>query len=203
MNHELNLHVLKVLPKSGRIVFVPSGADPEREKFEEFKEWFEYYGYKRITFFNLDKNYDGERLDEVIGEDAIYLSGGNTFNFLYNVRRQKFDQVLKNHVDDGKLLIGISAGSYSMTPSIGFTALHHKLIGDLEELNSHGISDYSSLGFVDFEIIPHYQKKVGIKVVKEYIGQCKRELYGIHDGSGVFVTGEELEFDGQIERLSL
>ncbi|UYO34890.1 Type 1 glutamine amidotransferase-like domain-containing protein [Bacillus zhangzhouensis] len=65
-----------------------------------------------------------EKIIQMIQQnDVIYVSGGNTFYLLQELRKHRLDDVLKEEINNGKLYIGESAGSIIMAPSIQYISL--------------------------------------------------------------------------------
>ncbi len=62
--------------------------------------------------------------DEIVSKlergDYIYVSGGNTFFLLQELKRTGADRLIAEHVRAGKCYIGESAGSAILAPSIGY-----------------------------------------------------------------------------------
>lgn len=50
--------------------------------------------------------------------DYIYISGGNTFYLLQEMRRKNVDRMLVDHINQGKTYIGESAGTLVLSPDI-------------------------------------------------------------------------------------
>lgn len=83
--------------------------------------------------------------------DVVMVAGGNTFKLLNAVNNSNFKNEMKNFLSRGGIYIGISAGAIIMTPTIS-------IAGEVEpDVNEIGITDLSGMGFVPFEVLPHYE----------------------------------------------
>ncbi|MDF7668989.1 Type 1 glutamine amidotransferase-like domain-containing protein [Lactobacillus sp. ESL0703] len=82
--------------------------------------------------------------------DVIYLSGGNTFYLLQELRRTGADQLLISEVNAGKLYIGESAGAAITASDIGYLSLMDST------KKAPDLSNYQALKLVDFYVLPHY-----------------------------------------------
>lgn len=153
VNIKMDKKVRELLPKDSRITYIPSCSDPKRKYFNQFKSWFGQNGFKKIEYFDLDKEFDSAKVKSVLESDAVFLSGGNTFDFLHLILKRKFRPKLKNFVKKGGVLIGTSAGAMLMTPSIETTREFKD-----DSLNDFGVNPDHSLGLVNFEFFPHYGK---------------------------------------------
>jgi len=90
-----------------------------------------------LLYFDVDKEYDEKKIEELLACDAIFLSGGNTYYFLNSLRKRKFLPKLREYVRIGGILIGVSAGSIIMSKTIDITTLHDE--------NTIGLKDYTAL----------------------------------------------------------
>ncbi|OJJ29056.1 Type 1 glutamine amidotransferase-like domain-containing protein [Campylobacter concisus] len=80
--------------------------------------------------------------------DIIYVSGGNTFYLLNELRKSRVWQAIKNAVKAGKIYIGESAGAIVAAPDTRYATLMDK--------NSAKTSDFTGLNLVDFCVVPHF-----------------------------------------------
>lgn len=121
--------------------------------------------------------------------DIIYVSGGNTFYLLQELRRSGADRALIDEVNKGKLYIGESAGAIVAAPDITYSA-----IMDHKE-KAPGLRDYSGLHLVDFYVVPHCGNwemgKAAESIVAAYADSL--ELMCIGDRQAIFVEGENAE----------
>jgi len=80
--------------------------------------------------------------------DIIYVSGGNTFYLLNELRKSRVWQAIKNAVKAGKIYIGESAGAILAAPDTRYAT-------PMDE-NSPNMSDFTGLNLVDFCVVPHF-----------------------------------------------
>ena len=93
-----------------------------------------------------------EVIDRTLSEsDFLFVSGGNTFFLLQEMKRIGADKLLIREVEKGKLYIGESAGAMIASPDIGYSA-----IMDAPSAAPR-LTDYSGLGLVPFYVVPHYK----------------------------------------------
>ncbi len=174
-----------------RLGYIPSEGDSMRRYYRDRVEWYAYYGITLPVYFELDRDYRPELLDDLWECDAIHLSGGNTYYFLYWLRKRELLEPLREFVAKGGVLIGVSAGGILLTPEIGVSGL----LGDrpLDDLD-----DLSGLNLVDFSFAPHINTLRDTRPLKEYARKTGRPVYGCRDGDGILVDGSRVEFIGQI-----
>lgn len=181
-------------PKS-KIAYIPSQSDLERKYFNEKVEWYKQFGITDLLYYDIDKEYDEGKKDKLLACDGIFLSGGNTYYFLNNLKNLNFLPLLRNYVKKGGVLIGVSAGSIIMSETIDITTLHDE--------NSTGLKDYSSLGLVNFDFFPHlnWNKEKYLKDVVEYSKTSKSVIYACNDGDGIIVDGDNMQFFGEVLKI--
>ncbi len=143
-----------------------------------------------VDYFDLSDAFTNEALATMKDYAAVYLSGGNTFTFMDMARKRGLKNILEQHLANGGVLIGASAGSILCTPSIEIAKL-----GDENEV---GMTDFTGFGFVDFEFHPHITGEPReLEMLTEYQRTHRREIYLCKDGAGVHVSDAGLKlFDG-------
>ena len=84
--------------------------------------------------------------------DCIYVSGGNTFFLMQELRRTGTDRLIVEQVEEGKLYIGESAGAMVFAPNIEYA----------KKMDNHlsmtpGFNDFTALGIVNFYPVVHFK----------------------------------------------
>ncbi len=159
---------------------------------EEFKEsitrntkYVADLGYSKIRYIDLD-NYGDKDLEC----DVLYIFGGNSFYLLEAIKRSGFDKALKRIVDEGRIIVGQSAGSIIFSPSI-------EIAGNdfCYDQNILGLKDLDALNIVDYAILPHYEDKyvAGVRKLRETVGY---DIYALKDGQTIFLNGNETTYLG-------
>ncbi|WP_188116654.1 Type 1 glutamine amidotransferase-like domain-containing protein [Campylobacter concisus] len=145
------------------VVFIDTAAKFEEVNFyvDEAVEILENFGAK---LRRLDVSYaknsaalvssqdepscEDEILSAISQCDIIYVSGGNTFYLLNELRKSRVWQAIKNAVKAGKIYIGESAGAIVAAPDTRYATL-------MDE-NSAKTSDFTGLNLVNFFTVPHF-----------------------------------------------
>jgi len=139
-----------------------------------------------------DYDLDGKNPDQLRADlgkfDAIFLNGGNTFYLLKSIRESGFTEVIKELLDDDKLYIGASAGSYvackSIIPST-WTNSH----GDM-----CGLTDFTAMGLVPFSLKAHHTPdKDNWLAEKKKELPANLELKTLTDNQALVITGDQIE----------
>jgi dipeptidase E len=176
-------------PSEVKIGFIPTAANADPGN----KDWFiqqltdlQKFGFGWIDLVDpsaADIDYT-KRLKDA---DIIYLSGGNTFYLLDQVRKSGFDKWLDEN-KDSKVYVGSSAGSILATPTI-------KAAGVADQ-NTPGLTDLRGLGWVDFEFLPHVPNWVEMEKAETYAKTTKNKFYVLDDNSALKIE------DGKVEVVS-
>ena len=199
--HEINKSLDKELIKlSGKkrpsVTFVPSHslADGDEVYYYEYVKYYKKFKFHGFFYFPVDRPFTEQMAKRALNSDIIYLSGGNTFYFLYHLKKSGFLNMLKTYVATGGVLAGLSAGAIIMTPSIG-TAMIPAF--DADE-NIVKIKNLRSLGVSSFEFFPHYvNSKRYNDPLKSYSSKIKNPLFACPDGSGIIFKNDTLTFFGE------
>ena len=193
LTDEIDAELKKLFDKTNpRIGYIPSASDPERKYFRERKSYYYRLGMDMDVYFELDKEWKPDLLESLLDCDAIHLSGGNTYYFLHWLRRRNMTDTLIRYVNQGGILIGVSAGSILMTLDISTSAL----CGD--EI-MEGETDFSGLGLVDFSFMPHFgDVPADIDDLKKYSRDNQMRVYAASDSGGIIVLENEVTCIGDV-----
>lgn len=113
-----------------------------------------------VSVSSQDKLFCDDKILATINEcDVIYVSGGNTFYLLNELRKSRVWQAIKNAVKSGKIYIGESAGAIVAAPDTRYATL-------MDE-NSANMSDFTGLNLVDFCVVPHFGCEPFVEVTHE------------------------------------
>jgi len=133
------------------VTFIPTASIPEEIDFyvDDARRAFERLG---LTVDNL--NISTASISEIEGKlgnnEYIYVTGGNTFFLLQELRRSGADKIILEQVKSGKTYIGESAGSVILSPNIAY----------IQEMDNadivKGLESCEGLNLVDFYPLPHY-----------------------------------------------
>jgi dipeptidase E len=196
-NKRVDYELLRLLDKKNpSIGYIPSCSDLTRKYFTPKVKYYNELGISNIQYFDLDKEYDEIKINDVFKSDAIHLSGGNTFYFLYLLKKRNLVRSLQLYVEQGGILIGISAGSIILSKTIDMAQF-----GDEDIV---GIADRSSLGIVDFQFMPHWSDDESNKyldLLKDYSKVKKTTIYACNDGDGIVIDGDDIKFIGNVTKI--
>ena len=130
---------------------------------------FEDFGYKV-------ENFDVSIFSEEIAKEKlseakiVFISGGNTFYLLQELKRKNLITYLKERIENGLLYIGESAGSVIAAPDIEYASV----IDD--ETVATELDDYAGLNLVDFYIVPHFEEEPFVESLRNTVELYKDKL---------------------------
>lgn len=126
--------------------------------------------------------------------DAVWMGGGNTFVLRRALAKTGIDTFLGKEVRDGKLAYGgESAGAIMATPD--FTGVQ---FGDDPDILPEGYTEqtpWEGLGFVDYDIVPHYQSEW------EGAEAMVQALHKAHKRFKTLTNQQVIVIDGSYEEL--
>lgn len=171
------------------VTFIPTASKVEEVVFyvEAGKKVLEDLG---LIVEELDAA--TETLEEITAtlkkNDFIYVTGGNTFFLLQELKRTGADKLILEEIAKGKLYIGESAGAVITSPNISY-------IQSMDSVKkATNLTNYDALNLVDFSILPHYNnapfKEVTQKIVADYAGNPT--MRPISNQEAIFVRDKEV-----------
>lgn len=171
-----------------KIGFIPTAANV----VEGQKDWFveqltalQKYGFAWIDV--VDPSADGvnwkRRLKDV---DMVYVSGGNTFYLLDQLRKTGLGKWLKANLAK-KVYVGASAGSIVAGPNIACAGI------EPADDNLPGLKDLTGLKLVDFEFSPHTFAMTSEAAVKKYAKNVTNKFYAVNDKSAIQVINGKVK----------
>jgi len=192
LNKEVDLEFINLLrDRNAKIGYIPSATDESMFYFKELKNYYKKYHLKNFLYFDLDKYYERKRMKQIFDCEALILSGGNTYYFLWLIRKRRFASLLRKFVKRGGILVGISAGGIIMTPNINTAKVPSF---DCDE-NKIGIKNTQALNLVNFEFLPHFKNNK--RYIDEVLGYSKKSnfpIFACSDKDGILINENKLIF---------
>jgi dipeptidase E len=172
------------------VTFIPTASIPEtvtfyvaaaKKAFKKMELQVEELDIRQVPYAEIAAT--------IAKNDYIYLTGGNTFYLLQELKKSGADQIIREQVRLGKPYIGESAGAAIAAPTIEYmkemddpTAAPH-------------LTSFKGLELVDFCPVPHYNnapfKKITKNIVQAY--QQKLDLKPISNHQAIQVLDQEIE----------
>ncbi|MDR7871684.1 dipeptidase E [Lacrimispora sphenoides] len=129
---------------------------------------------------------------KIKNNDFIYVTGGNTFYLLQELKRTGADKLIIDEVNSGKLYIGESAGAMVVSANVEYA----KGMDSIKK--APDLESFDALGLVEFYAVPHYNnppfKKAAQKIIDTYSSTLK--LTPISNSQAILVNNNEIKVEG-------
>lgn len=171
------------------VTFIPTASTVEKVIFyvEAGKKALEKLGAV-VEELDISTASHDEINTKLRNNDFIYVTGGNTFFLLQELKRTGADKIIIEEVNAGKLYIGESAGAMVTAANIEYA----KAMDNCKKAPS--LRSFDALSLVDFYTVPHYTnfpfKKAGQKMVDTY--SCELNLSPISNNEAILIVGNEV-----------
>ena len=157
--------------ESKKILFIPTATNVDEYKkyIHLTQKAFEDFGYEV-------ENFDVSIFSEEIAKEKlseakiVFISGGNTFYLLQELKRKNLITYLKERIENGLLYIGESAGSVIAAPDIEYAFV----IDDKTVATE--LDDYAGLNLIDFYIVPHFEEEPFVESSRNTVELYKDKL---------------------------
>lgn len=121
--------------------------------------------------------------------DAIFVFGGNSFEYLDRIRKTGFDKEIKKFVENGGVYVGFSAGSYVACPNI-----KHAYWKPADN-NLIGLKNLKGLNLAPFIVSAHFEKKY-YSAIKKSSKETKLPVFALTDKQAISVNGKMIKIIG-------
>jgi dipeptidase E len=175
-----------------KVAFITTAMHGKLEKTPEeqqaaldvFRNELQHAGIKQENITDIDlKGMHQQQLRSALSDkDVIFVNGGHTFYLLLHARLSGFDKLVPELLNEGKLYVGVSAGSYIASPTIEAATWKR------EVKNRFGLDDLTGLGIVPFWVSPHFEEeKYGRIVIEAAAENPERPIVALSDKQAVLV----------------
>lgn len=168
------------------VTFIPTASKVEKVTFyvKSGKKALESMGLI-VDLLDVSTAKPEEIKQKLRKNDYIYVTGGNSFFLLQELKQSGADQMIIEEIQKGKLYIGESAGAIVLSNTIEYIK---KMDSPLRAPN---LTSFSGLNVVDFYTVPHYNEIPFSKITKDIEAQYQEQLnlYCINNSEGIIVEG--------------
>lgn len=176
--------------KGKSVTFIPTASIKEKVVFyvKSGKKALEKLGLI-VNELELTTASDAEIIAQLTNTDFIYITGGNSFFLLQELKRTGADVLITEAIKSGKIYIGESAGAIIVAKNIDYIK-SMDTIRQAPNLNNH-----DALALTEFSIVPHYTnvpfKKIAQKIVENYAETLS--LIPISNNEAVLISNNKIE----------
>ena len=157
--------------ESKKILFIPTATNVDEYKkyIHLTQKVFEDFGYE-VENFDVSVFSEEIAKEKLSEAKIVFISGGNTFYLLQELKRKNLITYLKERIENGLLYIGESAGSVIAAPDIEYASV----IDDKTVATE--LDDYTGLNLVDFYIVPHFEEEPFVESSRNTVELYKDKL---------------------------
>jgi len=177
-----------------RLLTIPYAAD-ECWAAEDARDYFRSCGLNAHALSNIACRNKDQLRNELFTADAVYLSGGNTYQFLAFARETGLFSLLQTFESLGGIIVAESAGSIILSSDISTAAIPTTCPDE----NIVGITDFMAMGRLAFHVSPHFEPDASQAANEIAELQRLADLSGdpiliLQDGEGVLIQEQEITF---------
>jgi len=178
-----------------RLLFVPFALHDRTAYTQKVRERFAGAG---IAVDALTPDAAGQVM--LLGAEAVFVGGGNTFRLLDTLQRSGLLGLLRERVRGGLAYMGASAGTNVAAPTIRTT-------NDMPIVEPAG---FEALGLLPFQINPHYvdpdprSRHMGEtreERIREFLEENDVPVLGLREGAWLAGQDAALRLEGHTARL--
>lgn len=193
-SEEIRSAFFKLVPKDFKdlnIGIISTSQPKLKEKHPQMilvKNTFHEIGFQNVEFIDIEF----ENVLKLKKYDVIFLNGGYPFYLIYHLKKSGADIVLNELINDGKIVVGLSAGSIALGPDNEMCNYIY-----LED-NTFGVTDLSALSAIDIRIYPHYKEHCGInpnleKSILEFELKYNCKVTRLNNNQAILVLDDMVE----------
>ena len=172
------------------VLFIPTSGNVEeyRGYIDEALQTFADLGFQ-VEILDISACDRETAQAKIFQSKLLYVSGGNTFYLLQELKKKQLLSLIKEQIADGMVYVGESAGAIITAKDIDY----NKLMDDksvAEELsNTEGLNE------VDFYVLPHLGEEPFVESAQDTLDTYSDQLYllSLNNRQAVLVEGEEVK----------
>lgn len=179
---------------ANEVLFIPTAANVEeyRDYVDEAKEAFSKIGFE-VQILDVSKASEAEAKAKISAAQVLYVSGGNTFYLLRELKKKDLVALIADRVRSGELIyVGESAGAMIAAPSVEYASV-------MDDAGNYVAAAQTGLDLVKFYPVVHYGEEPFVqstaKILKAYGGRLN--LVPINNAEAIAVHGDKFEILGR------
>ena len=156
---------------SKKILFIPTATNVDEYKkyIHLTQKVFEDFGYE-VENFDISVFPEEVAKEKLLEAEIIFISGGNTFYLLQELKKKNLISYLKERIGKGLIYIGESAGSVITAPNIEYASVMD------DKTLAEELDDYTGLNLVDFYVVPHFEEEPFVESSRKIVELYKDKL---------------------------
>lgn len=193
--------ILKLLPKPANQIklahiITASKAEENTQYVKKDSKAMMELGFQ-VAEVDIEGKAEKELRELLKDFDIVYVQGGNTFYLLKTIRESGFESVLRELIEQGKIYIGVSAGSIIMGPTIEVATWK-----GVDDRNKVKMTDFTALRFVSFNIFVHYAEEQE-ELVRSEVKKSPYSTRILTDDQAFLIQDDKVTFVGKGEEIRI
>jgi len=177
-----------------RLLTIPYAAD-EYWAAEDARDYFRSCGLNAHALSKVGCSNKEQLRNELFTADAVYLSGGNTYQFLAFARETGLFSLLQTFESLGGIIVAESAGSIILSPDISTAAIPTTCPDE----NTTDITDFQAMGRIAFHVSPHFepdspQASSEMEELRTLANLSNTPILLLEDGAGIIMQDDDIIF---------
>jgi dipeptidase E len=171
---------IKTLSSNKPLLYIPiamQGEIPYEDCYKWINSLFNPLG---ITEIEMWTDLENKSLNDLSEFSSIYIGGGNTFHLLNTLRETRFDEILKEYINQNGVVYGGSAGAIIFGSDI-LTALHM----DPNYTNLKTFAGFNYLG--NYSVWCHYESS-NDNLIREYVNKYGYSVIALPEETGIVLS---------------
>ena len=173
-----------------QILFIPTAANVEeyRGYIDEALQTFEDLGFQ-VEVLDISACDRETAQAKIFQSKLLYISGGNTFYLLQELKKKQLLSLIKEQITDGMIYVGESAGAIITAKDIDY----NKIMDD--KTFAMELNDTEALNEVDFYVLPHLGEEPFAESAQATLDTYSDQLnlLSLNNCQAVLVEGEEVK----------
>ena len=173
-----------------QVLFIPTAGNVEeyRGYIDEAQQTFVDLGFQ-VEILDISACDRETAQAKIFQSKLLYVSGGNTFYLLQELKKKQLLSLIKEQIADGMVYVGESAGAIITAKDIDYNKLMDDK-GVAAELHDTG-----ALNEVDFYVLPHVGEEPFVESAQATLDTYSDQLnlLPLNNRQAVLVEGEEVK----------
>jgi dipeptidase E len=198
---QMKNEIVKLLQKPAydiTVAFITTAAKPQENKdyVNQDLQTMKDLGFN-VQEIDIEGKTEIQVFKMIELKDIIYVAGGNTYYLLKAMRKCHFERTIRKLLKQGKVYLGVSAGSIVAGKSI-------KTAGWVGDENIVKLRSLKGMNLVPFDIFPHYDLKYDEIIKKKAPFRWQRKkIKFLKDDQAILVQGKNVVLLGNQEEVMI
>ena len=173
-----------------QVLFIPTAGNVEeyRGYIDEALQTFEDLGFQ-VEVLDISACDRETAQAKIFQSKLLYISGGNTFYLLQELKKKQLLSLIKEQIADGMVYVGESAGAIITAKDIDYNKLMDDKSVEEELSNTEGLNE------VDFYVLPHVGEEPFVESAQATLDTYNDQLnlLPLNNRQALLVEGEEVK----------